>query len=253
MGIGVFMANMKKLKVALSIIFSVLFVTLAILHVVFPQVSIDSTFIILIFIALIPWSVPYIKALEISGIGKVELIDRETKEKMQENMQNLSLEIVGANNLPAQGLNRSLDDIVQSDPKLALVALRIELEKTLDEDYNHKIRVVHIEGQFFFGSATQLIAQFDERWGTKYRILNYDVLDTLDISAIFAFEDIVLRLKDQRIKILLVIHNEKLHEQLEKHNIIKQIGEHHVFYSELDAIDFAKNSLKKKSKKGKQF
>lgn len=131
MGIGVFMANMKKLKVALSIIFSVLFVTLAILHVVFPQVSIDSTFIILIFIALIPWSVPYIKALEISGIGKVELIDRETKEKMQENMQNLSLEIVGANNLPAQGLNRSLDDIVQSDPKLALVALRIELEKTL--------------------------------------------------------------------------------------------------------------------------
>lgn len=128
-----------------------------------------------------------------------------------------------------------------------------ELEKTLDEDYNHKIRVVHIEGQFFFGSATQLIAQFDEMWGTKYLILNYDVLDTLDISAIFAFEDIVLRLKDQRIKILLVIHNEKLHEQLEKHNIIKQIGEHHVFYSELDAIDFAKNSLKKKSKKGKQF
>ena len=46
-------------------------------------------------------------------------------------MQNLSLEIVGANNLPAQGLNRSLYDIVQSDPKLALVALRIELEKTL--------------------------------------------------------------------------------------------------------------------------
>lgn len=125
----------------------------------------------------------------------------------------------------------------------------IKLEKSLEKDYKHKIRVVHIEGQFFFGSATQLIAQFDELLGTKYLILNYDVCDTLDISAIFAFEDIVLRLKDQHIKILLVIHNENLFDQLEKHNIIAEIGERHVFYSEIDAIDFAKNSLKKKLKR----
>lgn len=127
----------------------------------------------------------------------------------------------------------------------------IKLEKSLEKDYKHKIRIVHIEGQFFFGSATQLIAQFDELLGTKYLILNYDVCDTLDISAIFAFEDIVLRLKDQHIKILLVIHNENLFEQLEKHNIIAEIGERHVFYSEIDAIDFAKSSLKKKLKRNK--
>ena len=127
----------------------------------------------------------------------------------------------------------------------------IELEKSLEHDYHHKIRVVHIDGQFFFGSATQLIAQFDELLGTKYLILNYDVNDLLDISAIFAFEDIVLRLKDQHIKILLVIHDKKLYEQLEKHSIIKEIGEHHIFYSEIDAIDFAKNSLKKKLKRNK--
>ena len=127
----------------------------------------------------------------------------------------------------------------------------IELEKSLEHDYHHKIRVVHIDGQFFFGSATQLIAQFDELLGTKYLILNYDVNDLLDISAIFAFEDIVLRLKGQHIKILLVIHDKRLYEQLEKHSIIKEIGEHHIFYSEIDAIDFAKNSLKKKLKRNK--
>ncbi len=122
----------------------------------------------------------------------------------------------------------------------------IKLEKKLEKDYKHKIRVVHINGQFFFGSATQIIAQFDEMLGTKYLILNYDADDLLDISAIFAFEDIILRLKDQHIRILLVIQNEKLHEQLDKHNLIKEIGEHHIFYSELDAINFAKKSLKKK-------
>lgn len=125
----------------------------------------------------------------------------------------------------------------------------IKLEKKLEKDYKHKIRVVHIDGQFFFGSATQLIAQFDELLGTKYLILNYDVDSLLDISAIFAFEDIVLRLKSQHIKILLVISNKELFEQLEKHNIISEIGEHHVFYSEIDAINFAKNSLRRKLKR----
>lgn len=125
----------------------------------------------------------------------------------------------------------------------------IKLEKALEKDYKHKIRVVHIDGQFFFGSATQLISQFDELLGTKYLILNYDVNDLLDISAIFAFENIVQRLKSQHIKILLVIHDKKLYEQLEKHEIIKEIGEHHIFYSEIEAIDFAKKSLRKNIKK----
>ncbi|HBG3383052.1 TPA: hypothetical protein KQB18_004290, partial [Clostridioides difficile] len=125
------MINMKKSKVALSIIITALFVTLAILHVVFPKASIDSTFIILIIFALMPWLIPYIKTLEISGIGKVELIDRETQVRMQENIQNLNLEAVEVDNLTAQRIDGSLDDIVQGDPKLALVSLRIELEKTL--------------------------------------------------------------------------------------------------------------------------
>ena len=81
----------------------------------------------------------------------------------------------------------------------------MKLEKVLEKDYRHKIRVVHISGQFFFGSATQMISKFDEFLGTKYLILAYDTDDKLDISAIFAFEDIIARLKAQHIKILLVI------------------------------------------------
>lgn len=124
-----------------------------------------------------------------------------------------------------------------------------KLERKLEEDSHHKIRAVHISGQFFFGSATQLISQFDELLGTKCLILNYDSDDLLDISAIFAFEDIIMRLKSQHIKLLLVIKNEKLYNQLKEHKITDEIGEGKIFYSELDAIEFAKNAIKRKLKK----
>ena len=125
----------------------------------------------------------------------------------------------------------------------------VKLEKLLEKDYKHKIRVVHIDGQFFFGSATQLVSQFEEVWGTKYLILDYSSNNLLDISALFALEDIIIRLKAQKIKIILVIKSEEIYKQLTEHDIIAQIGEDKVFYTELEAIDFAKSCLKSKVKK----
>lgn len=123
----------------------------------------------------------------------------------------------------------------------------MNLEKVLEKDYRHKIRVVHINGAFFFGSATQLISQFDELLGTRYLILVSD--DLLDISAVFALEDIVLRLKSQHIKILMVINNEEVHKQLQQYGITEQIGENRVYFSEIEAIEHAKASFKKRVKK----
>lgn len=125
----------------------------------------------------------------------------------------------------------------------------MNLEKVLEKDYRHKIRVVHINGAFFFGSTTQLISQFDELLGTRYLILVYDSDDLLDISAVFALEDIVLRLKSQHIKILMVINNEEVHKQLQQYGITEQIGENRVYFSEIEAIEHAKASFKKRVKK----
>ena len=127
----------------------------------------------------------------------------------------------------------------------------MKLEKMLETDYKHKIRVVHITGQFFFGSATQLISKFEDVLGTKCIIINYEADDLLDISAIFALEDIIIRLKSQHIKILMVIKSEQVLNQLSSHSIISQLGEDKIFYNELDAIEFAKNSLKQKAKNKK--
>ena len=118
-------------------------------------------------------------------------------------------------------------------------------EKALEINSHHKLRIVHISGQFFFGSATQLISQFDELLGTKYLILSYDSSELLDISAIFAFEDIIARLKSQHITILLVINNSEILNQLKKHKITDEINEEFIFYSELEAINKAKKLIKK--------
>lgn len=119
----------------------------------------------------------------------------------------------------------------------------IQLEKSIEHDFHHKIRVVHISGAFFFGSATQIISQFDEFLGTKYLILVYDGFDTLDISAIFALEDIILRLKSQHIKILMVINNKDVIAQLEQHGITNQIKG--IYTSEVEAINHAKALFQK--------
>lgn len=125
----------------------------------------------------------------------------------------------------------------------------IKMEKQIEHDFEHKIRIVHIEGQFFFGSATQIISQFDELLGTKYLILDYSSEDILDISAVFALKDIIARLKAQHIKIILVLHKTDLYNQFDGNGIIKDIGENHIFFKETDAINFAKKCLKKKIKR----
>lgn len=124
----------------------------------------------------------------------------------------------------------------------------LKLESRLEKDYNHKIRVVHINGQFFFGSATQIVSQFDDLLGTKYLILNYESDCMLDISAIFALEDIIIRLQSQKIKVIMVIKNEEIHKQLSNLNIIKQIGEDKIFFEEKEAIEHAKKLFKGKIK-----
>lgn len=119
----------------------------------------------------------------------------------------------------------------------------MKMEKVVERDYRHKIRVVHISGAFFFGSATQIISQFDEFLGTRYLILVYDGDDELDISAIFALEDIIFRLKSQHIKVLMVISSELVKEQLEKYGIPQQVKG--IYSSELDAINHAKALFKR--------
>ena len=64
------------------------------------------------------------------------------------------------------------------------------------------------------------------------------------ISAIFALEDIIVRLQEQKICVMLVIKNEEIRKQLKDINIVAQVGESNIFYNEYDAVDSAKKLIK---------
>lgn len=121
----------------------------------------------------------------------------------------------------------------------------IRLERHLHDESGYKIRVVHIQGEFFFGSATQIISQFEELLETKHIILCYDSDKKLDISAIFALEDILIRLKSQNVKVYLVLKNDEILKQIDELNIKRQLGENEIFFNEIDAIEEAKEEFKK--------
>ena len=118
-------------------------------------------------------------------------------------------------------------------------------ETKIERDSHYKIRILHIDGQFFFGSVTQIVSHFDEMLETEYIILNYSSNTELDMSAIFALEDIVVRLKSQGITLFLVIPNQKVFEQICSLEITSQLGENSVFTDENLAIDKALKGLKK--------
>ena len=113
------------------------------------------------------------------------------------------------------------------------------LETKVERDSHYKIRILHIDGQFFFGSITQIVSHFDELLETEYIILNYSSNSELDMSAIFALEDIIVRLQAQRIKLYLVVANEKVFKQIQSLDIMPQIGADCLFSDETAAINQA--------------
>ena len=78
---------------------------------------------------------------------------------------------------------------------------------------------------------------------TKYIILNYRSNTELDLSAIFALEDIIVRLEAQKIKLILVIPNEKVYSQVQSLEIVSQIGKESVLMNENEAIEIATKNI----------
>ena len=140
---------------------------------------------------------------------------------------------------------KQLADKVNVKTKFVVDSETITLEKNLEREMNYKIRVVHILGEFFFGSATHIISHFEEILGTKCIIICYDSEKLLDISAIFALEDIITRLKEQKINVHLVVKNNEIKTQLDNLKISEQIGQDNIFQDEKDAILHAEKILKK--------
>lgn len=127
-----------------KIFISALAISLAVLHQIFPKIMVDATTLGIMCVAIAPWLVRYIKGFEIPGVAKIDLAD--TKAATDKVTQGVSRR--ADNEAPTPGVNRvnrsgatntegqndpfsNLRAVYETDPNLALVGFRIEVEKRI--------------------------------------------------------------------------------------------------------------------------
>lgn len=133
-----------------KIIFSITFLIIVIMYTFFPNVKIDSTTIVLILLVFVPWVTKYLKSFELTGIGKVDLLTKEEKEKLDTKIE----EVIVNNSTNNIDINASNDInnvmmekyVSLEDPKLSLAALRIDLEEKLHQLAQKNYLKIHNSG-----------------------------------------------------------------------------------------------------------
>lgn len=116
-----------KDKMFIKIIPTAVFMLAFLLRIICPKINIDTTSIILLILAFIPWFIQYIKTLEINGIGKLELVGKEQKKEIDEKASEAGI----LKSDTADSEKYTFYGLRYDDPKLALAGLRIEIESAL--------------------------------------------------------------------------------------------------------------------------
>jgi len=101
------------------------------------------------------------------------------------------------------------------------------------------IRVISIDGPFFFGSTTRLVGQVGEMLGTQILIINCLKVPFIDLSAFFALGEILLKLKSKGI-LPFIVASEEIKAKLIRLGISSILREQHI-YTEFDqAVEHAR-------------
>lgn len=98
----------------------------AVVHIIWPSIAIDSTTLVLLVIAAIPWLIPLFKTLEFPGGWKIEFQDLEEARNRAEEAGLLT-----GSEESSEGNDYAFQIIAEEDPNLALAGLRIEIERRL--------------------------------------------------------------------------------------------------------------------------
>lgn len=105
---------------------SIIALVIAIVHSIWPGVTIDSITVAMVVVAIIPWLAPLMKSVELPGGTKIEFREFEKAQEKAEKVGLLSNE-VETRKIP----DHTFLMVAEEDPKLALAGLRIEIEKRL--------------------------------------------------------------------------------------------------------------------------
>lgn len=124
----------------------------------------------------------------------------------------------------------------QTDIKLVGLSDIDTGENFVDEDYKNRTMVMHIDGTLFFGSASQIASRIDRVIDNKTIIIDCSKIKSMDISAVFALEDVVLTLKGKNVRVIIVFNNRNVAASTLKLGLRKLIGAGDIAFSTQDAI-----------------
>ena len=96
-------------------------------------------------------------------------------------------------------------------------------------DAHQSIRIITIEGPFFFGSISEIINRTLPHFDTQVLIFDCSKVPFMDVSAIFTLEEMLLDLRKKEIEVLIITHSKEMYDRLVKMDIPKIIGEKHLF------------------------
>lgn len=111
-------------------------ILLAIAHIIWPNVKVDMITLILILVAILPWLAAVIRSVELPGGFKIELQDVKaaTEKIISKKQRKDAIQLPSTKHMINLEI---LSDIAQTNPNLALVGLRIEIEKRLSQIANN--------------------------------------------------------------------------------------------------------------------
>lgn len=90
-----------------------------------------------------------------------------------------------------------------------------DLEKTLENETDYGIRTISVMGPFFFGTTAKMQEHVSKLIGTKVVIINCLDVPFMDLSGYFALSEMIDRLKNEKIKPILVVNEDVgLREQM---------------------------------------
>ncbi len=114
-------------------------------------------------------------------------------------------------------------------------------ENYIDEDLKNHTMIMHIDGTLFFGSASLIAARIDDVLDNKTVIIDCSNIKSMDISAVFALEDLVLTLKGKNVRVIIIFNNRNVAVSSLKLGLRKLIGRKDITFSTEQALSSVQN------------
>lgn len=128
----------------------------------------------------------------------------------------------------------------QTDIKLVGLS-DLKDENYIDEDLKNHTMIMHIDGTLFFGSASLIASRIDDVLDNKTVIVDCSNIKSMDISAVFALEDLVLTLKSKNVRVIIIFNNRTVAASTLKLGLRKLIGHKDITFSTEQALNNVQN------------